>query len=129
MIPPSGHSHALRAHKRGVKCRRITEVLRMNAKGLFELGGKNVSKRAQWLAPYSTKGKFVEFFPETIVSFLRWKFGAQVPKVLWMEEELTKFIALSPADQKAHLSGIVLAHEYAKEDGLFGISVEDEIPF
>lgn len=127
MIPPNGFSHSLRAHKRGIMCRRNTEIIRMNSKGLFELGGKNVSKKYLWLQPHVTKGKFSEFFPQTIVSFLRWKFGQELPKTLGDNEELAQFMGLSLEAQGSMLAGIVLAHEYAKEDGLFGIP--DEIPF
>jgi len=88
----------------------------MNAKGLFELGGKSVSKRAKWLQPYSTKGKFSEFFPEPIVSFVLWKFGTVVPNSVIEDSELFKFMGLNLQEQIAHLSGVLLAYEYAKED-------------
>lgn len=103
----------------------------MNAKGLFKLGGKNVSKKAKWLRPHSTKGKFSEFFPEAIVSFVRWKFGGTVPQ--HMDEELTNFVGLNLKDQIAHMSGVLLAQEYAKEDGLVGYSYDfwdpTDLPF
>jgi len=126
MIPPNGFNYSLRQHKRAVECRRATEIIRMNKKGLFELGGKHVTKRSRWLIPYVTKGKFAEFFPETIVSFLRWKLGLGVPSIA--SEAVQSFLQLSPEAQAAHLSGIILAREYANEDRSSGIE-QEEPPF
>jgi len=119
MIPDRGHGNALRRHKRGTNCRRDTEILSMNAKGFFTFGGRHTSKHSRWLIPFSKRGKWLEFFPETVVSFVRWKHGDTVPQ--FANNDLQTFLRQTIDEQQNTLAGLVLQHEYAKEDGLFGI--------
>lgn len=106
-------------HTKGLKCKRGSELVRMNQHGFHVVSTEGKGYYDAVLKDLLVKKAFYSYLPAEVVSFIRWQHpdngrtnrGSKV-----FHAELVRFLALPQDEQQGVLAGAILEYEFKKED-------------